>query len=480
MIPTREEIWQAYEAGFEAVVALFESTFRVLDERVKALEARVSQTSANSHRPPASDGLRKPPPRSQRKKSGRRSGGQPGHAGQTLEMVAQPDRVEAHWAERCACCGEALSREPSAGYERRQVHDLPPRRIEVTEHRAMAVQCAHCGRVTRGSFPAGVSQPVQYGPELAALAVYAQVYQMLPLERTADLLEAISGRRLSEGTLVNLLAGCARRVKPEMEQVQTALVEAPALHTDETGIRVGKRLYWLHTYSTARLTYYAVHERRGQAAHEQIGILPEYQGTLIHDAYASYLKWGERNPAMQHALCNAHLLRDLTAIEEQTGQRWAGQMRHLLVEMKTAVEQAQQAGGCALDTATLDRLEAQYDQLVRRALRRNPRAAAKPPQRGRPRASPARNLAERLRDHKDSIVRFVHDWRVPFDNNLAERDLRMTKVKLKVAGCFRSLAGAHMFACIRGYLSTARKQGFRVLDALRAILVGQPITLQFG
>jgi len=231
-------------------------------------------------------------------------------------MVAQPDRVEEHWPERCASCGEALSRGQCDHYERRQVHDLPPRQIEVTEHRAMAVRCAHCGSMTRASFPEG-GEP--------AGAIHwrgwrcVQVYQMLPLERTADLLEEISGRRLSEGTLVNLLAGCAGRARLVMERVQVALVEAAVLNTNETGIRVGKQLYWLHTHSNERLTYYAVHEWRGQAAHKQIGILPGYRGTVIHDAYASYLKWRERNPAVTHGLCNAHLLRDLTAIEGQTG-----------------------------------------------------------------------------------------------------------------------------------------------------------------
>ena len=480
MIPTRDEIRKAYDAGYEAVVALFESTFRAMDDRFKVIETRLNQTSRNSHRPPSSDGLRKPPPKSQRKKTGRRSGGQPGHAGTTLEMVAEPDRVEDHWPERCAGCGQALSQRHACRYERRQVHDLPPMQIEVTEHRAVAVCCEECGTVTRGVFPEGVSQPVQYGPEMAALAVYAQVYQMLPLERTADLLEDVSHRRLSEGTLANMLAACAKKVAPVMAEIQAALMQVPVLQSDETGVRVANQLYWLHTHSTDWLTYYAVDAQRGQAAHDRIGILPQYRGTLMHDAYASYLKWQDRNADMTHALCNAHLLRDLIAIEELTRQPWTTKMSGLLIEMKTAVDLAQAQGHTQLSQAKLSQLEDRYDRLVRTALRSNSRPTKDPHQRGRPRASPARNLAERLRDHKDSILRFLHDFRVSFDNNLSERDLRMMKVKLKVSGCFRSLEGAHLFASIRGYISTARKQGFGAIDALRAVLARKPIALRLA
>jgi transposase len=475
-MPTHEEIRQAYAAGVEAVIALFEATFREMNDRLARLEGQLNKNSQNSHQPPSSDGYRRPAPKSLRKKTGRRSGGQSGHAGSTLEMVAEPDRVEAHWPERCAACGEGLGRaESSERYEARQVHDLPPIKVEVTEHRAMQVCCASCGAVTSGAFPAGVKPGAQYGSGVASMAVYAQVYQVLPLERTRELMGDVVGCRPSEGTLVNMLAACAERVAPIEAQIKAALLHSAVMHVDETGLRVGKKLHWLHSASTDTLTYYAVDAKRGRQAHERIGLLGAYAGVAVHDALSSYMGY----PGPQ-ALCNAHLLRDLTALEETTRQRWPTRLKTVLIDMKTAVEQAVEQGKPHLARAVQARLEADYDRLVKRALQANPRPKYLPGQRGRPRASPARNLAERLRDHKDSVLRFLRDFRVPFDNNQAERDLRMMKVKHKISGCFRSERGAHAFATVRGYISTARKQGFGAFEALRALFDGAPVALQLA
>lgn len=476
-MPTEDEIRRAYEGGVEAVITLFKTTFTDMNARLLALEARVNQNSQNSHKPPSSDGYRKPAPKSLRKKSGRRSGGQTGHVGTTLEMQAEPDRVEAYWPDQCEGCGQPLEAGIGEGYEIRQVHDVPPIRIEVTEHRAMQVVCQCCGAMTQAEFPAGVKPGAQYGSGVVSLAVYAQVYQLLPLERSGELMRDVIHCPLSEGTLVNRLADCAQRVEPIAAQIKAALMRAAVGHFDETGVHVAGKLNWLHTASTSLLTYYTIDPQRGRAAQDRIGILPEFEGVAIHDALPSYLRY-----PCAHGLCNAHLLRELTALEDDPShrQRWPTRLKTLLIEMKSAVDQALAHGQTQLCPQHQRRLEADYTRLVTGALRANPRPKYRPGQRGRPRASPARNLAERLRDHAPSVLRFLRDFRVPFDNNLAERDLRMMKVKQKISGCFRSHTGARNFATVRGYLSTIRKHGYGVLQALRALFDGAPLALQLA
>ena len=480
---TRERLSDLYDQGQAALIeevlayqAEVEARLAVLTKRLGEVEARLKQTSQNSHQPPSSDGYKKPPPKSQRKKSGRRSGGQPGHAGSTLPMVAQPNHVVDHWPTRCAGCGEVLGHTPTKDYAKRQVYDLPLLRVAVTEHRAMQVGCAHCGALTQAVFPAEIQPGAQYGSRVTALAVYLQAYHMLPLARTAELLRDVAGCELSEGTLVTLLAGCAQQVAPMEAQIKAALNAAPVKHFDETGGRVVGKLAWFHVVSTARLTYLAMDEKRGTAAHARIGVLPGFTGVAVHDAYASYFTW-----AGTHALCNAHTLRDLTAVADTTRQRWPAQLKALLLRMKDIVAEAVVRGETALSPPARQALEAEYDRHVRCALRANPRPPRPPGQRGNPpRAGFACNLAERLRDHKPSLLRFLHDFRVPFDNNQAERDLRMLKVKQKVSGCFRSVAGAQVFARVRGYLSTVRKQGYPALEALRALLDGHPVALDLA
>ena len=368
-----------------------------------------------------------------------------------------------------------MSSDHAHGYEARQVHDIPAIAIEVTEHRAIQVCCSGCGGTSQGEFPEQVKPGAQYGSGVAALGVYASVYQLLPLERTRELMIDLFGCMPSEGTLVNMLAGCAKRLTPIEAQIKAALMRAAVAHFDETGLRVNKKLHWLHSVSTARLTYYGVDTGRAGKAFDRVGILPYFTGIGVHDALSSYLKRDIR-----HGLCNAHLLRELTGLEEGTCQRWPRKLKDLLIEMKTQVERAVERGASALFGALQAKLESEYDDLVKRALQSNPRPKYQLGQKGRPRASPARNLAERLRNHKDSVLRFMRDFRVPFDNNQAERDIRMMKVKQKVSGCFRSLEGAQNFAKIRGYISTMRKQGHNALVALRALLDGKPLKLDLA
>ena len=471
-----QEIGAIYDQGKEAVVELamqLQDAIERLEARVSRLETQINQNSQNSSKPPSSDGFKRPPPRSLRKKSGRRSGGQEGHPGSTLLRVENPDQVIEHWPARCCGCGQELDKAEASGCEARQVHDIPPIKIVVTEHRAMRVTCPACQHTSQANFPEGIKPGVGYGNGVVAMGVYATAYQLLPLERTCELLRDIVGCELSEGTLVNQLAMCADQVRPIEADIKAAIIGAEVAHFDETGARVMKKPYWLHVASTAKLTYYAFDESRGGKAFDRIGILSVFKGKGVHDALQSYL-----SRDFIHCLCDGHILRELTGIEECTKQRWPARLKGLLVDMKERVDQAKENGKACLPVDVQGWLEAEYDRLVTRALRANPRPEYMEGQRGRPRASPARNLAERLRKHKDAVLRFLRDFSVPFDNNQAERDLRMMKVKQKVSGCFRAFSGAEGFCLIRSYVSTLRKQGQSLLAARRHVCEGNPLQPQ--
>jgi transposase len=361
------------------------------------------------------------------------------------------------------------------GIEKRQVFDLPSARIEVTEHQAEIKRCLRCGTYTKADFPDGISQPVQYGPKFKAQMVYWNQYQMIPLERVCEMTEDLYGHRPSEGTLVRICQEAAESVRPVQTAIHTFLKQQESVgHFDETGVRVEGKLRWLHSASTAFLTYFAVHAKRGKIATDDIGILPGMKGIAMHDGWPTYFRYAD----VTHALCNAHHLRELTFLEEQYPQGWETEMKELLREIKTEVEKAKGKGeGEALSTKQLTKYEQRYDALIRRGLRVNPRPKVpegKKRGRGRIRQSPPRNLLLRMKIHKRAVLLFMRDFRVPFDNNQAERDIRMTKVKQKISGGFRSWQGAEAFCLIRGYISTARKNGQRVLNVLRDAIEGRP------
>lgn len=470
-MPTHDEIRQAYEAGVEAVIALIEAHFKDMERRLKALEARLDKDSHNSHKPPSSDGYSKPPrTQSQRKKTGRRSGGQPGHVGTTLEPVERPDHEIQHRAEHCQECGAGLIGVAGQIVERRQVFDLPPIEIKVTEHQLIQTKCLACGGETAGVFPESVSQPVQYGAGVKSLMVYLQGQQLMPLERSGEVLSDVLGVSPSEGTLVNAMTTCAEKLASVENQIKAGIQAAAVVNFDETGMRVEGKLNWLHTAGTKMLTYYQMHAKRGSQALDAIGILPDFQGTAIHDAYASYWQY-----PCEHGLCNAHLLRDLTAIEEETSQTWPADIKTLLLDIKQEVDRRRLSGGKRLDWKLRRDYESRYAHWVAVGKQAHPPPEKVAGQRGRTKQSPARNLLDRLDAHRREVLAFMYDFRVPFDNNLAERDLRMMKVKQKISGCFRSLKGATHFCRIRGYISTLRKQGIPILHALRSLFEGSVV-----
>ena len=489
MTLTREEL-EAENAALIAENAALHLQLRALGARVQELEGRLAKDSRNSSKPPSSDGLARKP-KSLRPKSGKKPGGQPGHRGHHLRLAAQPDVVLVHRPTKCGACHAALPAAAWGWVERRQVHELPPLRLEVTEHQIAHVRCAACGTTTRGEVPAAVRAPVQYGPRRCALAVYLVQQHFLPYARTRDLLAEVFGAPLAEGTLVGLVRRGAEGMRRVERQITRRLRRAAVLHHDETGLRVvmaaaagaaveSARLHWAHVTSTPQLTHYAVHPQRGAGALEAIGILPHFRGVSLHDGWMAYRHYRR----CRHALCNAHHLRELTFLEEELHQAWAGQLKHLLREMRTSVEQARAAAATRLPTAQREVFHARYEALLAEGLAANPQPpppAARAPRRGgRRKQSPARNLLDRLWTYEHEALLFLDDFAVPFDNNQAERDLRMVKVQQKISGTFRSEAGAQAFCRLRSVLSTWRKQGRSTLDALETLFAGQSLTLQIG
>lgn len=477
-LPSEKEIRAAYQAGEEAVIQLFYTTILVLVERIQKLEDQLAKNSRNSGKPPSSDGYDQPTPKSLRKRSRRRSGGQAGHKGETLKMRPNPDHLRIHRVKACAHCGHSMKRRKAIRTEKRQVFDVPPMKIEVTEHRAEVKDCPCCGKETRAEFPDEVSKAVQYGTEIKSQMAYLNSEQHIPLERTCDLLEEWYGHRPAEGTVVSVCAEAAEKVEPANEAVKEHLAEQEAVvNFDESGFMINGILNWLHNASTPRLTYYAMHPKRGSAAMNAIGILPRLKGRAVHDDLAAYFLY-----ELEHALCNAHHLRTLLFLLERYPQKWIDPLKDLLLKIKAKVETAKEKGQTSLSVRQRNLFYKAYDQLIAQGLRVNPppnEKYRKPGQRGRLKQTPARNLLLRLREHRASVLAFMEDFNVPFDNNQAERDLRMMKVKQKVSGGFRSIEGAQNFCQIRAYLSTVRKNGIKALAALRLAFAGSPFLPDF-
>jgi transposase len=465
-------------AALEALVA--EQAARIIelearlaerDAVIAELRARLDQNSRNSSRPPSSDGYSKPPAnrkRSLRRRSQRKPGGQPGHPGHHLQRREDPDQAIAHPVDRCECCGRDLSEMPIVESQSRQVFDLPEvPRLYCVEHWIQKRRCP-CGHATSSSFPAGVTAPVCYGPRIRALGIYLVSYQHLPYVRAAEILSDWARAPISVATLQAFVAQGAEGLQEFLEEIRSQLEGADVAHFDETGGRIAGELSWIHCASTEQLTLYTVHSKRGRDGIDAAGVLAGFEGTAVHDGWAPYRLYQKA----RHALCGAHHLRELLGAEEQ-GQSWAAAMSALLLDAKDAVDQAGAAGQDHLSGRALATLRDCYRDVIKLGYEQNP--DLEPDSGGRrPKRTKAQNLLLRLDEREQEALRFANDFRVPFDNNLCERDLRMVKLQQKISGCWRTLEGAERFLAIRSYLSTARKQGQRPAEVLLALSAARP------
>ena len=458
----RPVIQAALDAGgIDAICELIASLEARFEARIAELEKRLNQNSSNSSKPPSSDGLKRT--KSLRpKNTGRKPGGQPGHPGQTLHQSQTPDITVTAPLDLCPECGADLTSQAPDSVEKRQVFDLPPIKIQVTEHQVPSKTCPHCRAIVRGKFPADVDAPAQYGPGMRAIMSYLNVRQIIPCARTAEICQDLFGHRPSAGSVVQAIAKCAELLGPSVTAIRDVLKAAPVLHSDETGVRCTGKTHWLHVASTATHSHFSYSPKRGVEGFAVADILPDYRGTLVHDFWGPYDKIECR-----HSRCNAHLLRELGSCAED-GNPWAGNLISTLLEMKKITEETRERGETEITEPERKRLQSLYEKWVSTGLEAHPEQHKPIGKRGRVKQTKEHNLLRRLRDKREEVLRFMDDLSVPFDNNQAERDLRMIKVQQKVSGCFRSVKGAQRFCTISSYLSTARKQGRNALESLRA------------
>lgn len=450
------------------IITELQATIVQLNVRIEELESRLNQHSRNSNRPPSMDGFRRP--KSQRKKGERPPGGQNGHKGHTLDWVETPDQIQVHTTSVCEDCGASLEQVEPSKVERRQVHDIPPLKVLVTEHQAEQKTCPRCGRQNHALFPPEVKYPVQYGQNMKALMVYLSIYQLLPYDRLCETFSDLFGRSMSKATLARTVSECFRNLAEVEEKMRDLLAGAQVLNVDETGMRVNGIRQWLHVASTEILTAYGHHRKRGSQAMDDLQILPRFRGTMVHDFWAPYFRYSGR-----HALCNAHLLRELKGITENYHQNWSEQMHDLIGEIKRAVDESREHSW-NLDPHQVTHFEVRYRQIIESGMQENPvnQVSGTVLKRGRKKQSKAKNLLDRCQKYETEILSFMYDFSVPFSNNLAERDIRMMKLQQKISGTFRSEEGADWFCRVRGYISTVKKNEMPVFASLLKVFEGDP------
>ena len=447
-------------------ILIKESDYKNLLSRIAELEARLNKTSNNSHKPPSSDGYAKVV-KNNREKGDKIQGAQQGHKGTTLKMVSTPDKIVIHKLSGNCECGMDLESLTIKDIQRKQEFELPQKLIEVIEHQIEVKQCI-CGKTHHASCE--LKGNTQYGNRFKALMVYFNQYQFIPFDRLQQLSEDCFGMSISDGVLEKSNQTCYEHLEQTEEKIKQALIQSPVINNDETGIRCEGITQWVHSTSTPELTFYCIHTKRGTEAINAIGILPQYKGKSIHDRWASYNSY----TSCLHGYCNSHLLRDLKYINEEHESSWALSMKQLLVQANDLKKQGN------LNSITRKDIEVKYNQIVQEAIKEEALHTARDkPSRGRTSKPKSELLANVFTFESERVLLFLYHEDVPFDNNLAERDLRMLKLKQKISGCFRSSHGAEVFCRIRGYISSARKQGHKILDVLENALNGNPIQLKY-
>ncbi len=434
-----------------------------LSKRVEELEARLNKNSNNSSKPPSSDGLKKQI-KNNREKSERKQGAQEGHEGSGLKPFTKVDKeIECKVEGKCDC-GAELTKLPVINIEKKQVVDLPEKLFEVVEYHIEVKKC-RCGQIHKAQIQ--YQNRVQYGEKLKAFLVYLNIHQQIPFERIQEFASDIIGlSSISDGLIQSAVQQCSTNMDRPIEQIKTALLESEVIHGDETGVRCEKKTSWLHSLSTPLFTLYFFHAKRGNEAMDAMGILPFFKRILVHDRWASYYKY-----SCIHALCNSHLLRELKFMHEEMSRKWAEKIKILL----------QRANGRKNEEKITQhfqtRIRNQIKDIVHKALKKEPKEKYQIGKRGKKPKGKAICLLEVFRDRLDEVLLFLYREKVPFDNNQAERDIRMMKLKQKISGCFRSKNGIETFCRIRSYISTVKKQNKNVWCALTSAMQGNPVNL---
>jgi transposase len=437
-----------------AIIQAQAATIVALQQEVAELKRQLGLNSQNSGKPPSSDGLKKPPRvQSLRGRSEKPCGGQPGHKGETLRQIENPDIIKKHNAKTCAHCRAKLTAAMVTGVVKRQVFDIPKPRFEVTEHQASIYTCTGCAHLTT----AAVLAAAHYGPRVRAAAVYLSFGQLIPEERVAETMRDLFNVDLCAATVAAMGARKASELMAFSDYIATKVAAASVKHLDETGFRIGGHTQWLHVASTMGLTSYRVSPKRGSLPSVMTGI-------VIHDHWKPYYTLN----GVEHALCNAHHLRELKALIEIEKEPWAKRMYKLLINACQTVQRAVEKNTNAIPLSTYRRILRLYDRVVAAGLAFHKRQAPllRKGERGKTPRRTGHNLLLRFLKHKSDVLRFAKDFSIPFTNNQAERDLRMMKVKQKISGCFRTMMGAENFAAVRAVISTARKQSWNLLDTL--------------
>ena len=471
---TKDEIINVQAQQIKEQAETIKSLQQTIDELkqiIKELTEKLGRNSRNSSKPPSSDGLSKPSPKSLRKPSGKNAGGQKGHPGTHLTTIAEPDEVIQHIPSVCCLCPSKNDCIKHARIgETRHIIDAVVD-VKIIAHQALEINCPLEGRTYRGKFPDSIKAPEQYGENLQALAVALNTLGAVSVKRTHEIMSKVFNIPMSTGTISGMVERCAAALEDTVEKISERVAASSVDNCDETGTRVDGKTMWVHDVSNGEYTYLSIHEKRGKEGMDAGGVLPKFSGIAVHDCWAPYWKYEE----IGHALCCAHLLRELIGVEENhPQQKWATAFKELLLAMKAAKEKAIGNGKEEVSRYYLEKFDLLYDQILRLAYRNHPVVESSEKKRGRKKKGKVLSLVERLAKYKESICLFIKNFAVPFDNNQAERDIRMVKTKTKVSGCFRSIDGARNYLKIMSYVGTAKKQKINPYEAIRQAILGHP------
>lgn len=458
-----------------ASVAELTDTVDKLKQTIEELREQLNKNSRNSSKPPSSDGLGKPTvkkDRSLREASGKKQGAQEGHEGVCLSIISNPDHTENHMHSDCEGCPyhDACLEKACIKETRHEIDAVVT--VDVTAHNLFSVpECPLHGGSRTGHFPADIKAAVQYGKNLQAMVVAFNTVGAVSINRTHEILSSVFNIPLATGTIKNMVTRCADSLKGTHEKIRLKMTTRGLIHCDETGTRVDGKTWWVHNASDRDYTYLTINKKRGRIGMDEAGVLPHARGIIVHDCWGSYWQY----PDVTHAVCCAHLLRELNGvIENHPEQTWAPKFRRLLLDMKKSRDEAVQEHRDELSSQQLSKFDTEYDDIIKTAYEENPLPETSAKKRGRKKKSKVLNLICRLDNYKASVCLFIKNLCVPFDNNQAERDLRMVKVKTKVSGCFRSEEGAQEYLTIMSYIGCANKHHINAFTAIREALNGNP------